>query len=235
MDIPAATEVFVRAFSETRSRTYPYPAILTDGLWVMRDAPGRKRDSRKIEVVTYGKPPAEVREIVHRLDLGWHFVCDIHPPETDLEAVKAEFKRMGYRSVAHEGFFVHDLAQVPVFESAPPVRRVESEDVPDLGRRLKKRKPGDLVYGIWDKERALGWVESIPVESSAWVSDLRVRQSERGRGYGRALMSALLQGDKLRGIRHSVLLASKAGGRLYPHLGYRQIGTLLMFCPQGRD
>jgi GNAT superfamily N-acetyltransferase len=87
---------------------------------------------------------------------------------------------------------------------------------------------------VWDDTGDYGWVSSIPVGDKAWVSDLYVHEAFRGMGYGRALMSALLREDKEHRVRESVLLASVAGARLYPHLGYQRIGTLQIFCPRSR-
>jgi hypothetical protein len=42
-------------------------------------------------------------------------------------------------------------------------------------------------------------------------------------------MTALLKGDAHAGIENSYLLASGSGARLYPHVGYERIGTLLVF------
>jgi hypothetical protein len=47
-------------------------------------------------------------------------------------------------------------------------------------------------------------------------------------------MSALLADDRAHGVESSVLLASSDGARLYPHLGYRRLGVLQIFCPVRR-
>ena len=94
--------------------------------------------------------------------------------------------------------------------------------------------PGSRLFLIWDEDRVYGFVRSIDVDENGWVSGLFVKPDVRGQGYGRALMSSLLQSDHATGLKTSVLLASSAGARLYPHLGYQQIAVLQMFCPKER-
>lgn len=235
MEIAAATEVFVRAFSETKSRTHPYEAEHTDGLWVMHDAPGRKRDHRKIEVINYQLSPEEAANLIIAKDLGWHFLCDIRPMDADFEEYKAQYKKLGYRLVGTEGFFVHDLGGIPHFESDPPVLPLTDRKAEGLSHRYGPKSVRSRLYAAWRPGQGLGRVESLSVGDNAWVADLFVEADQRGNGYGRALMSRLLQGDREAGIKNSVLLASSSGARLYPHLGYRQIGMLQMFCPKVRE
>ena len=42
----------------------------------------------------------------------------------------------------------------------------------------------------------------------------------------------MLQEDRAHGAKQAVLLASHAGAKLYPLLGYEQIATLLIFTPK---
>ncbi len=234
MDVPEATEVFVRAFSETKSRTYPYEAFCADGLWVMRDAPGRKRDHRKIEVINCEIDPTEAARQIQERQLGWHFLCDIRPMEADFDGIKAAYKELGYRMVGTEGFFVHDLQEIPNLQSDPPVRPLADAGAAGLNHRYRPKSPRSRMYAAWHPKRGFGRVESLTVGESAWVADLFVEREHRGKGYGRALMSQLLLGDREAGVKASVLLASSSGARLYPHLGYHRIGTLQMFCPKER-
>ena len=45
------------------------------------------------------------------------------------------------------------------------------------------------------------------------------------------MLAKMLRDDRAAGVRQSVLLASKAGALLYPHVGYEQIATLFIFAP----
>jgi GNAT superfamily N-acetyltransferase len=184
-----------------------------------------------------------VVERIRGAGIGWHFLCHLHPPDAPFQTIRDGYKELGYRALETEWLFAHDLAGVPAHTSDPPVRRVRSAEEVESIRRATRRNPirrqdvgaepaAQRLYAVMDDEEAHGWVSSIPVGSRAWVANLHVQQRQRGRGFGRALMSALLQDDRRHGLDTSVLLASSAGARLYPHLGYQQIGVLQMFCPR---
>ncbi|MBI1332299.1 MAG: GNAT family N-acetyltransferase [Armatimonadetes bacterium] len=238
LSIPEAIEVFVHAFCEAKSRTYPYAPTLVDGLWIMRDTPDRK-NARKIEIVTHGIEPAKAAKTIQDNGIGWHFLSEIHPVDADFDAIRAEYKSLGYKAVSTEWLFVHELNDIPIHESEPPVRPVTSQAmldaIPQRGKHKHVLRPNIRKFSIWDDETEYGWVNSIPFKNAAWVGGLFVHESDRGRGYGRALMSALLQSDRDHGVQTSVLLASSDGARLYPHLGYQKIGVLQMFCPKNRS
>ncbi len=238
MNLDAAIEVFVQAFSLGKSVAHPYLAQQVDGLWVMRDAPGRKCP-RKIEVVSHGLDPRDVVQRIQRARLGWHFLCHVHPVKGDYQGIRDAYKSLGYRALSTEALFIHDLCDIPEFESEPPVRRVftqaEANSIPQIAKHKLKLLAGSRQFAVWDEHRDYGYVRSVPVKEDAWVSNLYVHGDSRGRGFGRALMSALLRTDRSHGVRTSVLLASSDGARLYPHLGYRRIGVLQMFCPVTRD
>jgi GNAT superfamily N-acetyltransferase len=247
ISIPEATEVFVHGYCFMRSFARPYVAARLDDLWVLRDGPcatpARRLTPRKTEVIAHGGAPAEVVGKIRSAGLGWHFLCHLHAPDAPFEAIRGDYKAAGYRALATEWLFAHDLAAVPSHASDPPVRRVRAVEEAERIRRVTRRKPirdqdlgaepaAQRLYAVMDENDAHGWVSSIRVGRRAWVANLHVQPRQRGQGFGRALMSALLQDDRAHGIATSVLLASTAGARLYPHLGYRQIGVLQMFCPR---
>ena len=233
-----AVEVFVQAFAQGKSRTYPYVASRIGDLWVMQDGPGKKGDARKVEVVGVSVEPEIVVRTLESAGIKWHFYCDIAPPGTDLAARKMAFKSLDYRALSTEWMFAHDLGSIPDFVSRPPVRlaatREEFDAVPQRTSHARPWFGFGRQYTVAHPTRAVGFVRSVPFQQDAWVSDLFVHAEYRGQGYGRALMAKLLKDDKESGVRASVLLASRAGARLYPHVGYQQIGVLQMFCPTRR-
>lgn len=235
--IPEAIEVFVTAFTQLKSRTYPYVATQYGNVWVMRDTPDRK-DARKIEVITHGISPNEAIAQLRNQGIGWHFICDIHSPEADYEGIRGEYKSLGYRAISTEWLFVHPLIDIPTFKCEPAVRQLFSQaDVDTIHQETKKKRrfsEGTRLFSIADEAKDIGWVTSVPVNRAAWVSDLHVQKDFRGKGYGKALMSQLLHVDREEGVEQSVLLASSDGARIYPTLGYQQIGILQMFCPTKR-
>lgn len=245
MTIPEAIEVFVKGHAYTRSATHPCEAVKLDGMWLMRDPPGAKYE-RKKEIVAYGLTPEETARRIREAGVGWHFVCHIHEPEAPYQELRARYKEQGYRALATEWMFVHDLADIPMPTSSPLPSRVRSAEEAEFVRQAAGRKqilhtelsaePAPLrLYAIIDGTEAKGWVRSVPVGKNAWVSNLYVRENDRGKGYGFSLMAAMLRDDKAQGILNSVLLASSDGARLYPHLGYRMVGVLQMFCPTQRS
>jgi GNAT superfamily N-acetyltransferase len=254
ISIPDAVEVFVRGFCFLRSSTRPYVAERLGHLWLLRDAPpapraGKpatvRRDPRKAEVIAYDTAPARVVAAIRDADPGWHFVCHLHEPDVLTRSIRDAYKALGYRALATEWMFAHDLGAIPALGSEPPVRRVRTEEEAERLRTLSRRRqirPQDLaadaapqrLYAAMDVREVYGWVSSVPVRQHAWVANLYVPAQHRGKGFGRALMSALLADDLAHGVDASVLLASTDGARLYPHLGYRQLGVLQIFCPVRR-
>lgn len=244
MTIPEAIEVFVKGHAYTRSATHPCEAVRLNGMWLMRDPPGAKYE-RKKELVVHGLSPEDAVSRIREADVGWHFVCHVHEPDGPFQELRAGYKEQGYRALATEWMFVHDLAHLPIPASTPLPRRVRSTEEAEFVRQAAGRKqilpvelstdPAPLrLYAVLEGQEAKGWVRSVPVGDDAWVSNLYVLEPERGKGYGFSLMAAMLQDDKAHGIRNSVLLASSDGARLYPHLGYRMVGVLQMFCPTRR-
>jgi L-amino acid N-acyltransferase YncA len=128
---------------------------------------------------------------------------------------------------------------IPVFESEPPALLVPDlvtlSQINQIASQPQKLQSGTRKFCVWDAVQDYGWVTSVPYNDHAWVSSLYVHSKHRGKGFGRSLMSKLLQSDRENGVKQSVLLASSDGARLYPHLGYQQIGILQMFCPIKRS
>ncbi len=245
-DFESAVETFVRGHCFMKSFAHPYVFERTSGVWVLKDGIGKKlrRVTRKAEVVAFGESPEFVAEFARKAKLGRHFISHMHTPADSSDDIRAAYKASGYRSMLSEEFFVHDMRSIPHYDCEPAVRRVQSiEDSDKIKMHRRNRKairdvdltamnPEHRLYAVIDGNQAYGWVGSVPLGSDTWIADLFVRKEYRGRGYGRALMSAVMEDDKRLGINRSVLLASGAGARLYPHLGYDHIGTLQLFCPK---
>ena len=234
MRIDDAIDVFARGLCTLKSAAHPYLPEKTRGLWVLRDGPGRK-DPRTVQVIASRATPAEIAATVEEIGMGWHFLCDMREPGEDLAGIRAAYKSLGYRAQSTEWMFAHDLHEFPNFNCEPPVREVRSSaealGISQLASQKVKLLPDTRLFGIWDDNRDFGWVRSIPVGSAAYTAGLYVHRDARRRGYGRALMSAILQATRESGLANDVLMAGSEGARLYPHLGYKEVGVLQLFCP----
>lgn len=85
-------------------------------------------------------------------------------------------------------------------------------------------------YAIVHGGRLLARGRSFRVDGAhSYVSRVYTAEDRRGQGLARALMARLLADDRARGARWSVLTASRAVEPLYRRLGYRALGTILIF------
>jgi GNAT superfamily N-acetyltransferase len=244
MSLSAAIETFARGFAFTRSFTHPYLAERVGPLWALRDGPCVRSDYRAQEWVAADTPPAEVVRIVKANAAGRYAICHIRGEGEDDTAIRAEYKRLGYRLRNTEPMFVHDLHRVPRFEMPATIERVRTPALADrLAKAAKSRQilPEYLEAGdsapirqyaaLDDHEAIIGWVRSIVVGRSTWVSNMFVEPAHRRRGIGSALLAKMLRDDRAAGAECSTLLASHAGAKLYPRVGYRSIGELLLYSP----
>src|SRR5688572_14419720 len=217
-----------------KSFAYPYVYSFVNGVWIMRDGVGEKprRVPRKSEVVVVDLPAANVIDRVQKKRLGRHFISHLHDLETDPNDIRDQYKQNGYRVLLSEEFFVHDSDDVPCFAAEQRITRVtticDSDKIKSERRNKKAIRDIDLtaehpehrLYAVIDGQKACGWVGSVPFGDVSWIADLYVLPKFRGRGYGSSLMCEVTRDDRRNGIRASVLLASSAGARLYPHIGY---------------
>ena len=249
-EIERALEVFVQGFSAERSRTHPYEHSREGRLWWMRDAPRKNaKDYRKEEWIAYRISPREVDQAAQRLARGRFFVCAIQELDQSDGELRAEYKALGYRLLATEALFVHGLERIPRVGAAGRAggaMSIERMVTPEMAERFGKATrtrpvPAEQLaepqasfrqYLALSGDQLVGWVRSVNAGDSTWCSNLHVQPSHRRRGIAKALMARMLRDDRARGAARSVLLASHAGALLYPHLGYEQLGTLLMFAPR---
>jgi GNAT superfamily N-acetyltransferase len=242
--ISRAIEAFVHGFGFTRSFTHPYLAERVGPLWVMRDAPRKKGDYRSEEWVAYGVAPEEVDRIARQQTRGRFALCVICGLDEPHAPQVAGYKALGYRLGTTEPLMTHSLDQIPLFDSPARVERVLT---PDLAQRLAKAAgarqllPEHLSadaplrqYVAWVDGELVGWVRSIVVGDATWCSNMYVRPEFRRRGIARAMLSRMLHDDCAGCAQTAVLLASHTGAKLYPVVGYEQIGTLLLFTPKKR-
>lgn len=227
-----AIAAFAKAHSRIRSIYYPCSCDRVGESFILKDVPPRD-NARKTEIITTHCDPDSIRGLVK----GWHFVTVASPLDTDAEQIKQSFKSGGYRALSSEKVFIHDLLDMakPVAQSL--VREVNEKNfalIPQTAIRKRKLCEGVRHFAIWDEARDYGWVSSLAVDGIGYVSDLFVYEEFRRRGYGTELMRALVLAQNAEGLRLSVCIASTAGARVYPRVGYLEVGRLQIFCPAKR-
>jgi GNAT superfamily N-acetyltransferase len=246
MTVDDALDVFCQAFSFTRSFTHPYMFERLGPLRVMRDgqdARGRpKRDPRNTEVVVYGTGARESLRLMAGVIHPKHAVCAILGAGDSRDVLVADWKAAGYRLNRTEALMICDLPIPGAIAGPAEVRRViDLDDLNEVNRQSRARlmlpehlKPGSPIrlYAASIDGRMVGNVRSIQTgEDRTWVAGMFVEEAFRRRGIARSLMTRMLADDHAIGAKTSVLLASVAGSKLYPVVGYRQIGSLLLFTP----
>jgi GNAT superfamily N-acetyltransferase len=237
-----AIEVFVRGFSFTRSFTHPYVPERVGPLWVMRDAPRTSGDVRNEEWVASGVEPVEVDRIVRKQSRGRFAICAILPQGAADEAVRKEYRKMGYRLGRTEPMMVHGLKKIGRATSPAKIERVTTLEMAErlartAGRRqiladhLNDESAPIRQYVAMIDGKPVGWVGSIVVGDATWCSNTYVGPKHRRQGIASAMLAKMLTDDRRNGAKVSVLLASHVGSRLYEAVGFEQIATLYLWTP----
>ena len=240
----AAIEVFARGFCFTRSFTHPYVAERVGPVWVVRDAPRERGNHRTEEWIAQGVAPEEIDRLARGHARGRFAVCAIRAIDEPDEPLRTGFKALGYRLGTTEPLMTHSLRRIPRFDAPATIQRVTTERMAQrlakaagarriLPEHLVKDAPLRAYVALVDDE-PVGWVRSIVVGDATWCSDMHVVPAFRRRGIGRAMLCDMLRDDRASGAATAVLLASHTGAKLYPIVGYEQIGTLLLITPKKR-
>lgn len=246
MTVPRAIEVFVAGYSFTRSYTHPFEAECVEGVWALRDTPRKRGDYRGEEYVAYDRPAADVDRIARAFTRGRYSVSAIRAADEPDDAIRADYRALGYRLMTTEAFMVHDLEDIRPADEPFPVIRINTQPDADrlhrvtrarqiLPRHLADESQPVRLYCALAGERPVGWVRSVAAAGSAWCAGMYVEPAYRRRGIATALLTRMLIDDRAAGAEANVLLASHAGAKLYPTVGYRAIGELLAFVPPKRS
>ena len=237
-----AIEVFARGFCFTRSFTHPYLAERVNNIWVVRDAPRKRGEYRREEWIAYGVTPDAIDQTARKHTRGRFAVCAIYGANESDQPLRAGFKALNYRLGVTEPIMVHELKRIPHFKEPAEIVRVTTENLAEqvnkaarfrqvLPEHLGKDSPLRQYAALVD-DKPVGWVRSIDVEQATWCADMYVGPAFRRRGIARAMMSRMLRDDRAHGSKLAVLTASHAGAKLYPLVGYRQIGMLMLYTPK---
>src|SRR5262245_12818733 len=210
---------------------------------MMRDAARKNpRDYRKEEWVAYGVPAREVDAAARKMTRGRFFVCAVRSMEDPEETLRASYKDLGYRLLSTEPLFVHRLKKIPRAENSIAIERVTTPEMAIRFGKATRTRPipaeklvKDALFRQFvavDGKKLVGWVKSVDADDSTWCSNMYVAPSHRRRGIGSALLCHMLNDDRRRGFKQSVLLSSHTGALVYPRVGYEQIGLLYIFAPR---
>ncbi len=208
----------------------------------MRDAPRQKAaDARREEWVATDEPPNKVHATLRARHRGRFALCVIVPAGANEAEVRAAYKMLGYRLAGTEAFMVHDLRRIPRVASPAKITRVLAPALADAVNQAagwSQILPAHLqaaaplrAYAARSGGKVVGWVRSGVCAHGTWCSSMFVQPAHRRQGIGSALLAKMLRDDRRHGTRQAVLLAGHAGAKLYAAMGYRRIGTLLLFNP----
>jgi GNAT superfamily N-acetyltransferase len=189
--------------------------------------------------------PEKVHRAVVKRAQGHYCLCPIHVDGEDLDGLRDEYKSLGYRLNGTEFFMVHGLKRIPRVDAPVPLEPVTTpEMVARLAKRAARRQiltehltedpaPQRSYVALID-DLIVGWVNSIVTDEAAYCGGMYVYPEFRRRGIARSLLARMLRDDRAGGAQQAVLLASHAGAKLYPVVGYRQLGTMMVLTPKRR-
>jgi GNAT superfamily N-acetyltransferase len=243
VSLKSAIQTFVEGHCFGKSRTHPYEHGRIDGVWYMRDAARRNsRDYRKEEWIALDMSPAAVHRLAKSKTRGRYFICALLRNGVESEALRTEYKSLGYRLLATEPMFVHCLARIPKIASPAAIVHVTEIDLAAKLGKAAGAKPINSAYLAADSpfrqyaaildDQVVGWVASIRTSVDSWCWNMYVVEAHRRKGIGGALLEKMLRDLKKLKFKASVLLSSHTGAMLYPKVGYAQIGMLYMFAPK---
>jgi GNAT superfamily N-acetyltransferase len=159
----------------------------------------------------------------------------------DRPGLPEAFERRGYRLDDSETLMACDLAASPVplvDQEVTVVRTAEAAEWHNANdpQGVRWILPDSLIdqrmahYAIVRGGRLLARGRNMQLDQGhSYVSRVYTAETHRGQGLARALMARLLADERARGARWSVLTASRMGEPLYRRLGYRALGTILIF------
>ena len=202
----------------------------------------KTREYRREEWIAYGVTSEEIDETARKHTRGQFAVCAIYGVNESDQLLREGFKALNYRLGGTEPIMVHELKRIPRFDSSVEILRVTTADLAErvnkaarsrqvLPEHLAKDSPLRQYVALVD-DKPVGWVRSIDVEQATWCSDMYVMPEFHRRGIARAMMAQMLRDDRAHGSKLAVLTASRAGAKLYPIVGYKQIGTLMLYTPK---
>jgi ribosomal protein S18 acetylase RimI-like enzyme len=121
---------------------------------------------------------------------------------------------------AHRAEYAHGLMEHVGMSRAEAEAKVERDIVGVLPDGLAT--PGTKIWVVEDAGRKVGTVFVGIRDAGAWLYDITIVEADRGRGYGRAAMTALE--DELRALGHTTIGLNVWGANEVARGLYRSLG-----------
>jgi GNAT superfamily N-acetyltransferase len=238
MDAGTAWALFIAGFTDTAFARRAATCFRAGPLEAVHFAEGEISGTPFAEFFAYGCDPAEaLAAVAASQPPPRHYLTVLE----DRPGLPEAFERGGFRLDDTETLMALDLGAAPLPAPAwevSVVRTAEEAEWHNVNDPQGTRwaLPDNLVdprmahYAIVRDGRLLARGRTFHVDGAhSYVSRVYTAEAHRGRGLARALMARLLADDVAEGARWSVLTASRMGEPLYARLGYRALGTILIF------
>jgi GNAT superfamily N-acetyltransferase len=101
---------------------------------------------------------------------------------------------------------------------------------------VRRSMENSLCFGIFDGPAQVGFARVITDRATyAYIGDVFIVESHRGRGLGKRLMQAIMEHPELQGLRRWSLVTRDAHG-LYEQFGFTPLASperyMELYCPE---
>ncbi|NTU79101.1 MAG: GNAT family N-acetyltransferase [Chloroflexales bacterium] len=238
MDAATAWALFIAGFTDTAFARRAATRFRAGPLEAVHFAEGEVAGTPFAEFFAYGSnPAAALAAVAASRPPQRHYLTVLE----DRPGLRETIERGGFRLDDTEALMALDLAAAPLplpEWEVSVLRSVEAAEWHNANdpQGIRWALPANLAdprmahYAIVRDGRLLARGRNFHLDAGhSYVSRVYTAEAHRGRGLARALMTRLLADDRARGARWSVLTASRMGEPLYARLGYRALGTILIF------
>ena len=233
MDAATAWALFIAGFTDTAFARRAAKRFRAGPLEAVHFAEGEISDTPFAEFFAFSCAPTEaLAAVAASQPPARHYLTVLE----DRPGLRETIERGGFRLDDTETLMALDLAAAslpaPEWEVSllRPAEEAEWHNANDP-QGTRWALPNNLAdprmahYAIVCDRQLLARGRNFHVDAShSYVSRVYTAEAHRGQGFARALMARLLADDHARGARWSVLTEP-----LYRRLGYRALGTILIF------
>jgi GNAT superfamily N-acetyltransferase len=247
LTIPQTIDVLCAAWAINNNITAPSEVVRFGPLWIVRDANAKPGKARAEEIIAWGVSPTDtMRAVKDYAPPDKYLLEPLIKLDDDIDAINGEYKSLGYKAMSTETLFVCPLRDRKAIPSKWAIHRVANMDemrrvtTEVLGRARRKLRPQDLtdvrpvmrMYYAQVDGRAVAVARSLmPRRGVSWMHGVHTVEAYRRQGIATALINQVLADDAVLGSKHSALLATPAGAKLYPLLGFQSRAVLQLYAP----